>query len=397
MKIKILLLIHIILLSPYMAAQITIGSSYKPEQGAILDMKENDNIGTNSIKGLAIPKVALSSLTELYPMYGSLGSETEEYTQNKVLLKEKHTGLTVYNNNDNTVFAPGFYLWDGERWLVNELITTPAPAIDELLCGAVRMFPSNFAAGTYFRCIIMLPYTGGNGGRYTQFDDGIYKNGIQNGVPIDFKISVASGCLSTGNGEMILIGEGIIPSAADEVTFDVNILGKSCTITINEQIEAERVLSYKSGSFLDVTESNTTGSVIYDNLEVRYNNGYYEYRILNERRDVSLIYRKVGKGGLNYGIYAQNWALKDKWYRFDQSENNGPVKAGSGSNGYKADNANISLQNRDIGIVHIIIHANNIQDVYRVTFNANSEIAENIAKSIPSAKSAVSMIIEKLE
>lgn len=395
MRIKILLLS--IILPIYITAQVSIGASLQPEKGAILDLKENDNTGVNSIKGLAIPKVALSSLTELYPMYGSMGAEADEYIQNKTSLKKKHTGLTVYNNNETVTFTPGYYLWDGERWLINELIETPAPYIEELLCEAIRIYPPTFTAGSYFKCIIMLPYTGGNGGRYTQFDDGIYVNGKQNGVEIDFKISVAEGRLSIGNGEFILIGEGIIPSATEEVTFDVNILGKSCTFEINEQVEAERVLSYKSGSFLDVTSSNTTGSVTYDNLEVRYNNGYYEYRILNERRDVSLIYRKVGKGGLNYGIYAQNYALKDKWYRFHDSENNQPVKAGAGSNGNKADNANISLENRDIAVVHIIIHASKIQDVYRVTFNANNAMVENTAKGIPSAKSAVSMIIEKLE
>jgi len=397
MKNKILSIIIVLILPIYLAAQITVGSPHQPEKGSLLDIKENDNTGPNSIRGLGIPKVALSSLTELYPMYGSLGAETEEYIQNKTLLKKKHTGLTVYNNNENSTFAAGFYLWDGEKWLINELMATPMPAIDELMCGAIRIYPSTFTAGAYFRCIIMLPYTGGNGGKYTQFDDGLYKYASQNSSQIDFKIRVAEGRLAIGNGELILIGEGIIPSSTEEVTVEVNIFGKNCSFTFNEQEEAERVLSYKSGSFLDVTEGNTTSSVIYDNLEVRYNNGYYEYRILNERRDVSLIYRKVGKGGMNYGIYAQNYAIQNKWYRFHQSENNGPVKAGSGSNGNKDDNANISLQNRDIGIVHIIIHANKVQDVYRVTFNANSEIPENTAKSVPSAKSAVSIIIEKLE
>lgn len=400
MKIRSILLAALMLLAPiyHICGQVTIGSHHKPEQGAILDIKENNNDGKNSDKGLGIPRVILSNLTELYPMYGSYGAEKEEYTQNKTILKQKHAGLTVYNVNENDPNIPsGFYLWDGERWFINELIATPPPVIDNLMCDAVRFYPTTIQAGVPFRCVILLPYTGGNGGRYSQFDSGTYITGIQNSVPIDFKVNISEGQLAFGNGELILIGEGTIPSATDPIFFDINIFGKSCTFVINEQTSDIKTLEYRSATFLGVTESSTTTGVVFDNIEIRYNNGYYEYRLLNERRDVSLIYRKVGSGGMNYGIYAQNYAIKDKWYKIHDSENGQPVKAGSGSNGNKADNANISLQNRDFATLHLIIHASKIQDVYRVTFNANRDIAEDATRNVPAAKSAISIIIEKLE
>ena len=42
-------------------SQVTIGSASPPNKGTLLDMKENDNIGANSTKGLLLPRVELAA------------------------------------------------------------------------------------------------------------------------------------------------------------------------------------------------------------------------------------------------------------------------------------------------------------------------------------------------
>lgn len=43
--------------------QVTIGSVQKARDGALLDLRENDNLDANSSRGLALPRVILDSLT----------------------------------------------------------------------------------------------------------------------------------------------------------------------------------------------------------------------------------------------------------------------------------------------------------------------------------------------
>ncbi len=401
MKTKILLLASLILIPIYMTSQITIGSPDKPEAGALLDLKSNDNVGINSIKGLGIPRVVLSQLDELYPMYGSYGAETTEYTSNKTTLKKKHTGLTVYNITDNGVFVPGFYLWDGDKWLINELMATPLPSIDELFCNSYKMYPSTYSANTDFRCIFTVPYIGGNGGKYTQFDDGVYINPIASDgtVITTFNIKVAPGTLAIGNGQLILIGEGQLPSTTAPYTVNINIFGQSCSFTINKDETQTAVLKYKSGTFMDVTASSTTGEVALGNLAFRYNNGYYEYMILattctkDNKVDISYIYSKAGSGGHGNGVYGRAYPVRETWVSI--RSNIASIGSGSDNSANRDTNANINFTNRDIAVAHFFIQTDTSHDVYRVTFNANGAIAAGTYA--PATKSAVSIIIERLE
>lgn len=410
---KILLSISLILTSIYTTAQVTVGSQYEPEKGALLDIKGNNNTGANSTKGLGIPRVMLSNLSELYPMYGTAGYEDTEYTQYKDLLKQKHAGLTVYNLTENEMLVPGFYLWDGSKWLINELIATPFPDVEELVCYSVNMYPPNYQENTYFRCIFTLPYIGGNGGSYTQFDDGEYVNAVQTigGVPTvtDFKVKVAEGTLAVGNGQLILIGEGTLPSTTDPFSVDVNIFGKNCSFTINRDESESAVLTYRSGTFLNVEKSSTTEAVTLGNIAIRYNNGYYEYMLLgpynasDAKTDVSWLYRKAGSGGHGLGVYGRYYPERNTWnsigYRYRKnivSSWEGVQSVGTGSVGNDlASNANINLENRDIAVAHFFIQTDKSHDVYRVTFNANTEIPAGT--NAPAAKSAISIILERLE
>lgn len=55
-----------------LSAQVTIGSNKAPVPGALLDLKEHESSGTDqttAVKGLALPRVQLSDLRNLYPMF----------------------------------------------------------------------------------------------------------------------------------------------------------------------------------------------------------------------------------------------------------------------------------------------------------------------------------------
>lgn len=106
-------------------AQVTIGANIKPAKGTLLDLKEKtpvnpstDNI--TSTKGMMLPRVNLSELQLLYPMFeaGSAPNKYKYGTQelDKTTEDTKHAGLTVYNLTDNCIFCPGIYAWNGTTW-----------------------------------------------------------------------------------------------------------------------------------------------------------------------------------------------------------------------------------------------------------------------------------------
>lgn len=88
-------------------AQVTIGSDAEPVQGALLQLKENENTGANSTKGLAMPRVNLTVTDDLTDI---ISSPAAGY-------KEGHIGLVIYNINDLKYnFCHGLYVWDGDIW-----------------------------------------------------------------------------------------------------------------------------------------------------------------------------------------------------------------------------------------------------------------------------------------
>ncbi|SBW00052.1 FISUMP domain-containing protein [uncultured Dysgonomonas sp.] len=103
-------------------AQVTIGSTILPSEGAILDLKENQPTvnNTNATKGLMLPRVKLTSNADLFPMF--LGdTDYENNTSSKKDSEDKsHTGLTVYNINLDICeeIYPGVYTWDGNEWIL---------------------------------------------------------------------------------------------------------------------------------------------------------------------------------------------------------------------------------------------------------------------------------------
>jgi len=106
----------------HICGQVTIGSNKNPSPLSLLDLKERDADGNNttSNRGLGLPRVKLTDLSNLYPMFEtSPGSKTpiDSYkAANKAPLDEKHTGLVVYNLNKCDGFGTGTYVWIGNKW-----------------------------------------------------------------------------------------------------------------------------------------------------------------------------------------------------------------------------------------------------------------------------------------
>jgi len=127
MKLKLSFYIIFLLSVFNVQAQVTIGSGIPPRNGSLLDLKQNEKSGkipnTNN-KGLGLPRVNLSSLTDLTVDVNYKGMD--------------YVGLMVYNMAGSV--KEGIYYWDGNTWL-------QAIAVDENGSGG-NMLKSN-GDGTY--------------------------------------------------------------------------------------------------------------------------------------------------------------------------------------------------------------------------------------------------------
>lgn len=104
-KLHVLLIISFSLFLGNMSllAQVTIGSDVLPNKGALLDLKENDNLDVNSMRGLGLPRVQLSTIYSLDDIEANLD-------------KDAHIGLVIYVPEEFEDSCPGVYVWTGTEW-----------------------------------------------------------------------------------------------------------------------------------------------------------------------------------------------------------------------------------------------------------------------------------------
>jgi len=111
---KMMIFLAVLFVYNYMPAQVTIGMLEEPHSGALLEVKESNDVGLNtpnSTKGILFPKVSLVSSTSLEP----LCKETGE------LQKVSSLGMIVYNVNDKADgINTGLCVWNGEEWTLVE-------------------------------------------------------------------------------------------------------------------------------------------------------------------------------------------------------------------------------------------------------------------------------------
>jgi hypothetical protein len=107
-KAKLLLILLIVSVFVFQVkAQVTIGSNTLPNNGAILDVKNNDN-AINANGGINFPRVLITNFTPTTDsdFAASIGA-TNSWD------RQKHTGLMVYN----TGTPVGLHIWNGTRWI----------------------------------------------------------------------------------------------------------------------------------------------------------------------------------------------------------------------------------------------------------------------------------------
>lgn len=122
---KLGLLIISICLCLTVKSQVSIGSLETPTAGALLQLKNIDGKtdgSANASKGLGLPRVKLTSVNDLFPMFEDAnGNVNADYNTaaKKEDLDKKHTGLLVYNVNECfPIFSggTGINVWNGEKW-----------------------------------------------------------------------------------------------------------------------------------------------------------------------------------------------------------------------------------------------------------------------------------------
>jgi len=153
----------------HLSAQVSIGINEEPMGGAILQLKSiidgDSNGDINSTQGLGFPRVKLTEVYKLYPMYETDTKYNTNATE-KAKLDLSHTGLMVYNVGGT--LASGMYYWDGTQWMAFESNISIPPAIASLLCENIGFDRQTLENGVYFETLVRVPYSGGNGAVYSQ-------------------------------------------------------------------------------------------------------------------------------------------------------------------------------------------------------------------------------------
>lgn len=228
-------------------AQVTIGADIAPNEGAMLDIKENrpsnpEINNSTSKKGVVFPRVELTSETNLFPMFeddGNGGYKKGTVAFTKVDEDIKHEGLVVYNIQG--ALPEGFYFWDGAKWkFFNSSLATP-PEISSLICTAATLSPATYIMAQPYEGIMKIPYNGGNGGFYSG-GSSFSVNGLT--------VTLQDGKLENGVGELIFRVEGVpeinspeplvIPvNGADANKIEIPFWNGECSVIVGDQITAE--------------------------------------------------------------------------------------------------------------------------------------------------------------
>lgn len=85
-------------------SQVTIGNGSKPVAGALLQLKENDDQGSNANKGLMLPRVQLT------------GHNLDAISKDNAETNDIYTGLTVWNVRGVGDICKGVQVWSGSKW-----------------------------------------------------------------------------------------------------------------------------------------------------------------------------------------------------------------------------------------------------------------------------------------
>lgn len=214
MKKLYIFLLFFSVISVALVAQVTIGSSLAPVDGALLDLKERaseNSDNSNSNRGLLLPRVKLNSATDI------LFNAGEEAL---------HTGLTVYHMGSQNLCA-GVYVWDSSKW---NRVMNPCTILTE--CGTSNL-NGVYEIGTVLSSLsntitltINVPIEA-VGGTYNIYTD------TQNGMTFS-----GTGVLTKGSQTVTLNGSGMPKKGGESSVFTIyaeysnSPISSTCSLTM---------------------------------------------------------------------------------------------------------------------------------------------------------------------
>ena len=186
----------------YQTGQVTIGSVAAADPTAALNVVSSD-------KGVLLPRVTLQSHDDI------------------ATIDNPTTGLLVYNTGTGGLAVEGYLYWNGSEWVQFSSITTKAPEISALDCINARIVPASYTAGVDYEGVLVVPYSGGNGGYYPTTTP-IVSTGLTG-----LTATLQPGNLAYGNGELVFTLSGT-PSASspEQATFAIDVLGMQCQAVV---------------------------------------------------------------------------------------------------------------------------------------------------------------------
>ena len=241
--IKNYLLLYCLLVSSSVTAQVGIGTT-TPDPSTVLEI-------SSSNKGILIPRA-------------SIAASNQDLDANAATIQP--AGMLIFNTNTILTGAKSFCYWDGAEWkTIKENRTSSATISGSLLCNAATLYPNMYTSGVAYSGVLEIPYTGGDGGRYSA-----QTIGPVNGLTI----TLAANNLTDGNGGVLGAGKLIFavsgtPTLSSPATtiFPITIAGQSCSVTVGNDLSVGEKVFYK-GTVLASVGNNTLLSSLLNDLPI---------------------------------------------------------------------------------------------------------------------------------
>lgn len=276
------------LISDTIQSQVTIGSNLEPVSGALLDLKENDTNGNsliNSTRGLILPRVKLTHIDNLYPMFENTsiaGTPNSEYnTQAKKLNQDDlHTGLIVFNMNECFPFGEGVYAWEKEKWTpIN--VSPSLPSAESVLASLPN--------------VLHIP-------------SGLDKRPLTSAV-LSFNYNLSSNVKAIWSGPLSGINGGlsqlqISPDNPKEWNTDPAVLSVLAAAFTNANIQSNPWMTKESSIKISLP-ANICGGAYSKNITLNQTNYFMDLKDSGNRYPVSLVTirePKVGKLMVNSNV-----------------------------------------------------------------------------------------------
>lgn len=224
----------------YQMGQVTIGSDEPADPTAALNV-----VATN--KGALLPRVTLTGPHDI------------------VTIPNPTVGLLVYNTGNSPTFnVTGYLYWDGVEWMQFASMTSRDPEITGLDCINARISPTSYQAGQPYEGVLIVPYSGGNGG-YHASSAPIISTGVTG-----LTATLQPGNLAYGNGELIYTLSGVPSMSSPELaTFNIDFLGFSCSASVGaNSIRQGEIVFWHGSMSASVFGENNKASDLIGNMPV---------------------------------------------------------------------------------------------------------------------------------